>query len=218
MNLRLLPLLLALLTSGCAGIYSAERFAPSLVPDELGLRAESADEVGRFGGLRWRWSGEDRYLVLANTDEGPELQLSVAVRDRDVGAWAAGPLLPIIPLFGLGSEPRSTQVQVELRLLDAGRPVTITPGEVRLLLPGTDDALLPGAATALLSPTITSVAVASGAPVELAPGDRLELRFPATFDAERLTLLVPLQRADGSVLTARVQLERVRVTYYVIAS
>jgi len=213
--LALAPLLL----SSCAAIYTSERFTPTLLTEGTPLTATTRDHDVKLGSKPWRWSGEDRLIDLRSDDEGPALALSVAVVDGGGALWAFGPLLPILPVFGLLRDDLEESIHVQLRLLDGGSPVTVDPREIELVLDDAEAALGPSYLAEWGYRWYDATAIEDyELPVTLAQSDTLQLFFPAKFeDAERMTLRLPIYREDGSTLTATIRFERGTVLYFAIA-
>ncbi len=213
--LGLAPLLL----SGCAAIYTAERFSPTLLTDDSPLTASTRDHELRLSNKPWRWSGEDRLIDLRSDDEGPALALSVGVVDCGGAIWAAGPLLPIVPLFGLLHDELEESIHVQLRLLEGGSPVTLDPREIELVFDGQAASVRPNYLTEWGYRWYDATAIEDyELPVTLVESDKLQLFFPGSVeDAERMTLRLPLVREDGSTLIATIRFDRGTALYFAIA-
>lgn len=213
--LGLAPLLL----SGCAAIYSADRFTPSLLDEDAPLTATTLDHDYRKAGARWRWSGEDRLIELRGDDDGPAFALTVGVVDGGGALWAVGPLLPVIPVLGLLRDDLEDAIHVQLRLVEGEAPVTLDPREVELGLEGAERSVRPSHLTEWGYRWYDATPVEDvEVPVVLEAGDTLQLFFPGRLeDAERMTLRLPLERADGSRLVATIAFERGTALYFVLA-
>lgn len=213
--LALAPFLL----SSCAAIYTSERFTPALVPGDGQLSATTVDHDRHKGGALWRWSGEDRLLELRNDDGGPDFALSVGVVDGGGALWAVGPLLPVLPIFGLLRDELEESIHVQLRLLEGEGSVTVDPREIELSVDGAEAAVRPNFLTEWGYSWYDATAIEDyELPVTLAESDTLQIFFPGKFeDAERLTLRLPLVREDGSTLTATIRFERGTALYFAIA-
>lgn len=221
----ILALLLALACSSCAAIMSADRFTPVEVLGSEPLGAADAgtlttrDHLTPTGGMLLRFCGPDGVARIRVHDR----PLDVVVRDSSTGLWAFGPLVPIIPTFGLGGDDPDHGLTIELLVQDDdGAFLGVDPRAVRLVPQGGTEAHQPAAASDWgyfrehaeeLPPT--------GEALPLGPGSSVVLFFDVSFgelvDAGGFELELRLDAADGQVVTPRLRYELSSTWYLVLA-
>lgn len=192
---RLLPVALLLgCLSSCTFVYSSRRYSPQPTALPAGFQAESGDRhllllqarPGLFS------TGDDRVLRLRAGEPGNPLAFEAGVAEAYTGTYAVGPLLPIIPIFGLDGEPAPPSVTLSLCGLDEGLPLEVDTRAIRLVTPGRGEPVAAEAVSGYLGGT-----PAEAGALELGRADWVYLTFPLPDQAERIVFQVPVGTGGG---------------------